>query len=52
MGARLLGDFTLALLMSAFSGALVVLGGVSIVGAHMELLAVRLKIERKPEQQG
>lgn len=41
MGARPLGDFALALLVSAFSVASVVLGGAAIVGAHTAFLTMR-----------
>lgn len=41
MGARPLGDFALALLVSAFSVASVVLGGAAIVSAQTAFLALR-----------
>lgn len=50
MGARPLGDFGLALLVSAFSVAPVVLGGAAVVGAQTAFLALQQRAERKPER--
>lgn len=52
MGARPLGDFGLALLVSAFSVASVVLGGAAVVGSYTALLALRRGATGEPERQG
>jgi predicted MFS family arabinose efflux permease len=52
MGARPLGDFGLALLVSAFSVAPVILGGAAVVGTQTAFLAVRQGTKRIPERQG
>lgn len=52
MGARPLGDFALALLVSAFSVGSVVLGGAAIVGAHTAFLTMRQGNGKKLEQRG
>lgn len=52
MGARPLGDFGLALLVSAFSVAPVVLGSAAVVGSYTALLALRRGATREPERQG
>lgn len=51
MGARPLGDFGLALLVSAFSVAPVVLGGAAIVGAQTAFLALQRGGGKRLEQQ-
>ena len=44
MGARPLGDFALALLVSIFSVAPVVLGGAAVVGVQTAVLALRRRV--------
>ena len=44
MGARPLGDFGLALLVSAFSVAPVVLGGAAIIGMQTAFLTLRRRV--------
>ncbi len=49
MGARPLGDFGLALLVSAFSVAPVILGGAAVVGLQTAWLSFRQQAEQKPK---
>ncbi len=50
MGARPLGDFGLALLVSAFSVASVAVGGAVVVGGYTAFLALRRGPGREPER--
>ena len=50
MGARPLGDFGLALLVSAFSVASVAIGGAVVVGGYTAFLASRRGLGHEPER--